>query len=435
MKATSQCLAIAVHGAKRRYPLWGSLVMGVVLLLATGCAVRNRDQAGAQQSPGRGNREAGPIVVETAVARTGAIGEALTYTGSTEPRQQVTLRSQADGQLLSLAVDVGDPVQQGQRLGQLDAVLLQTAVRQEEAELAARQVEVSQARTLVADAQTQVEQARATLQQAQADADRLQSLADQGAIPQQQAELAQTQRRTAEQALRSAQEQVRTRQQAIAALERRVAAQQAIVNQAKQRLTHTVLVSPLTGVVLRRFVEPGDLIQPGQEVLQLGDLRTLKVRVQVSDRDLGQVQTGQSVQVQFDALPNQTFTGQVTRIAPIADPAGRLVPIEINLPNPNGKLGSGLLARVQFPRLAPTLVVIPEQALAVGADTDTPTVFVVTETDAQLTVQPRPVQISQQVEGQVALTTGLNPGERFVIRSNRPLRPGQVVQTSLLSES
>jgi len=374
--------------------------------------------------------------VETAVATPGALGEALTYTGSTEPRQQVTLRSQADGQLLSLSVDVGDAVQQGQRLGQLDAVLLETAVREEEAELAARQVEVSQAKTLVADAQTQVEQARANLQQAQADAARLQTLADQGAIAQQQAELAQTNRRTAEQALRSAQEQVRTRQQAIAALERRVAAQQAIVNQAKQRLTHTVLVSPLTGVVLRRFVEPGDLIQPGQEVLQLGNLKTLKVRVQVSDRDLGQVQPGQSVQVQFDALPNQTFTGQVARVAPTADPAGRLVPVQINLPNPNGNLGSGLLARVQFTRLAPTLVVVPEAALAVGADTEgEPTIFVVQETEAQLTVQPRPVQISQQVEGQVALTRGLQPGERFVIRSNRPLRPGQTVQRSLLSES
>ncbi|WP_448572285.1 efflux RND transporter periplasmic adaptor subunit [Trichothermofontia sp.] len=410
-------------------------IASLLVLPTTGCVWQSRGQAGAQQGPPRGQRDSGPIVVETAVATTGALGEALIFTGTTEPRQQVTLRSQADGQLLNLRVDVGDPVQQGQRLGQLDAVLLETAVREEEAELAARQVEVSQAKTLVADAQTQVEQARATLQQAQADADRLQSLADQGAISQQQAELAQTSRRTAEQALRSAQEQVRTRQQAIAAVERRVAAQQAIVQQAKQRLTHTVLVSPLTGVVLRRFVEAGDLIQPGQEVLQLGDLQTLKVRVQVSDRDLSQVQTGQAVQVQFDALPNQTFSGQVARIAPTADPAGRLLPVEINLPNPNGKLGSGLLARVQFTSLAPTLVVVPEAALAVGADTEKPTIFVVQETEAQLTVQPRPVQISQQVEGQVALTTGLQPGERFVIRSNRPLRPGQRVETSLLSES
>ena len=72
-------------------------------------------------------------------------------TGTTQPVQQVSLRSQAEGQLLSLAVDVGDPIQQGQSLANLDSSLLQTDLGEAQAELAARQFEVAQAEAQLAD--------------------------------------------------------------------------------------------------------------------------------------------------------------------------------------------------------------------------------------------------------------------------------------------
>ena len=412
-----------------------------ILSLATGCSTNTPPGSSnsARSQPASDSQEDEVVVVDVGVAQPGTSRNEITYTGTTEPVQDVSLRSQTEGQLLSLQVDVGDQVQVGDVLGQLDANLLNTAVAEADAEFAAREFLVTQAQAEVADAQAQVERAIAELQQAQADAARLQSLSADGAIPEQTAEQAQTAVRTAEQAVRSAEQLVRTREQAIAAAERRVASQQAILNQARERLSHATLTSPLSGTVLVRLADPGDLIQPGQEVLQLGDLSEIHVIVQVADRDRGQIQVGQPADVQFDAFSGDTFSGRVTRISPVADTTARLIPIEITLSNPGQLIGSGLIARVNFAAAGTQQTIrVPQSALALGEPDnaeDSDILFVLVENNNQATAQPRQVTVGDRSNGQIEILSGLEAGEPYIIRSNRPIKPGQPVKRSLLSES
>ncbi len=181
-----------------------------------------------------------------------------------------------------------------------------------EAEVAALQSEVASLEADVNDASAQVEQAQLELKQAQSNAARTNQLFQQGAISEQEAELDETAVGTAEQALRSVQQQVDNRSSAVVAAQRRVAAQEALVAQEQQRQSFTVLTSPVTGSVLERVLEPGDLAQPGNEVLQLGDFSQIQVRVQISELELAGIRAGQTAQVRLDALPEQTFTGEGT---------------------------------------------------------------------------------------------------------------------------
>ncbi|MFE4106785.1 efflux RND transporter periplasmic adaptor subunit [Almyronema epifaneia] len=417
------------------YKLASQLFLVGVLGCATGCSWLPSSEA--QTQPPNGQAADGPVAVETAIAQTGSVETTLEYTGTTEPLQAVSLRAQAEGQLLSASVDTGDGIAIGQPLARLDGALLQAELNEAEAELAARQSEVAQARSQVSDAQTQVEQARVELQQAIADADRLQRLTDAGAISQQEAELAQTARSIAAQALRSAQEQVATQQQGVASAQRRVASQQAIVEQARQRLAYTTLTSPIDGVVLARAAEPGDLVQPGNEVFSLGDFSAVKVIVQVSELVLSEISLGQAVQVRLDAFPDTSLTGRVTRISPVADPTARLIPVEVTIPNANGQIGSGLLARVNFAAASQT-VVVPQSALEIGenqTDSATATLFVAMGEAPEAQVQTRSVQVGDRANGQVEIRSGLEPGEAVVVRSGGPLSAGQVVRLSILSES
>jgi RND family efflux transporter MFP subunit len=404
-----------------------------LLLTATGCELLpNGDEAKAQS---QSQEQGGAPAVETAIASTGFLEDPIEYTGTTEPVRQVSLRSQAEGRLLNLEVDVGDPVRRGQVLGQLDNRLLLTLTNQARAELAARQSEVAQAEAQVNDAQAQVARIQAQLQQAQTDAARQQSLADEGVVSQQLAEQAQTSVQTLQQELRSAQEQVKTRRQAVVAAQGRVSAQQATVAEAQERKAYSSLTSPISGSVLERVLEPGNLVQPGEEVLKLGDFSSIKVVVKVSELELGSIRLGQTAQVRLDAFADRQFSGKVTQISPVADPTARLVPIEVEIPNPGDRIGSGLLARVQFQSAAAARVVIPERALAVAGPDNRSTLFVVQGEKDTAKAVARSVQLGDRANGQVEVRSGLKPGEAFVVRSSKPLTDSQLVRLSILSDS
>jgi HlyD family secretion protein len=480
----------------------GGWLAGAGMLVAlTGCNLVPEVEAQAPAT--REGRGGGPPAVDVAIARTGALQTPVEYTGTTRPIREVSLRAQAEGQLLNLNVDVGDAVSQGQTLAQLDDALLAGAVNQAQAERAAQQSEVVGARSRVSSARTQVEQARLALVQAQgditrlqnswrarieearlrvqqtgADAARLETLARQGAISQQQAEQArtnasqarqtlldqqaqasqeiaqaQTEAKTAQQVLQAAQEQVQIEQQGIAAAQGQVAARQAALSQARERQSYSTLASPITGLVLERTTEPGNLVQPGSEILKLGDFGQVKVIVQISELELAGLRVGQSAQVKLDAFPDQTFSGQVSRISPAADPQARLLPVEITIPNPEGRIGSGLLARVNFAQARNQQVVVPETALQTQAErrgsqgggqrpsgqrqdpAADPTLFVLMDRGESPRVEARSVVVGERANGQVELLRGLRPGEQFVVRSSGPLKPGGPVRLSILSET
>ncbi|NJR75765.1 MAG: efflux RND transporter periplasmic adaptor subunit, partial [Scytonema sp. CRU_2_7] len=337
-------------------------VLGVGLLTA-GCASLPKESAQAQSERGGKQEGDGAVPVDASIARTGILRQEPEYTGTTTPYRTVSLRSQVEGSLLALNVDVGDAVKQGQIIAQIDDALLRTAQNQAEAELAALKSEVARQRARISNARAEVEKARAQLVQAQADSQRQQKLVKEGAIAQQTAEQARTESLTAVQTLRASQELVSTEQQALAAAQGRVVAQQAVVAEAKERRSYARLTSPMTGVVLEKVTEPGNLLQAGNEVLRLGDFSRVKVVVQLSELELGKIRLGQSVKVRLDAFPNQTYLGQVTRISPAADTTARLVPVEVVIPNSDGKIGSGLLARVNFETQTQARVIIPEIAL------------------------------------------------------------------------
>ncbi|KAM3094621.1 efflux RND transporter periplasmic adaptor subunit [Phormidesmis sp. 146-12] len=409
----------------------------VMLLGLAGCSGFPRAEAETQSRPASEKATA----VDVAIARSDSLRKRLEYTGTTKPIREVSVRSQVEGQLLSLNVDVGDRVQQGQTLGRLDDALLRSAVRQAEAELAAQESEVDRALADVIEARTQAGSAQAELQQAQADAARASRLAREGAIPTQEAEQAQTEARTALQALRSAQAQIGARERSVATAQKRVAAQQAAVNQEAERQSYTTLTSPVTGSVLQRVTEPGNLAQAGTEILRVGDFSQVKIAVQVSELELENIRVGQPVQVRLDAIPNQEFVGRVTRISPDADATARLIPVEVTIPNTGSRIGSGLLARVDFSQSETQRVVVPQAAVQTAEaqkeeqeKSTTATLFTIQKEGDRSQVVARSVKLGKRTNGQVEILSGLKPGETFVARSSQPLKDGQVVRTSVISE-
>ncbi|MGA1622392.1 MAG: efflux RND transporter periplasmic adaptor subunit, partial [Synechocystis sp.] len=367
-----------------------------------------------------------------------------------------------------------------QTLVTLEDQILLSAVDQAKAEKLAQRSEILTAQSQVGDAQIKVEQARLQLQQAQgditkletslnarieqarlqvrqtqADADRLELLVNEGVGSSQQAEQARTTAQQAQQLLRSeeasaaqqlsqartaartaarildsAQAQVKIEQQQVAAATAQMNAQQAAIDQAKTRQQFATIKAPFPGTILQRLNDPGDWVQPGSAILTLGDFSQLTIKVQVSELALPQIRPQQTVTINLDAFPNQRFDGKVARLSPLADPTSRLIPVEITLPNPDRRIGAGLLARVRFPTNGPPTVVVPTSAIQNESE-----LFVVTGPDDRPVLERRSVQIGQKKGDKVEILAGLDPQERYVARSSRPLKPDSQIRLSILSQS
>ncbi|WP_427160769.1 efflux RND transporter periplasmic adaptor subunit [Aliinostoc sp. HNIBRCY26] len=426
------------HSKKSRifhYLLMFCLLSTGIFTASCGSLPKESAKAQSQQRTSRERNQAVPV--DVAIARIERLQPQTEYTGTTTPYRTVSLRSQVEGRLLSLNSDVGDSVTQGQTIGQLDDTILSTDFRQAEAELAALQSEVARASTQISNANAEVERLRLELVQAEADANRQQQLFKEGAISEQLAQQANTKAKTSAQALRAAQERVRTEQQAEAAAKGRVFAQQAVLAQTKERRSYSRLISPITGVVTEKVTEPGNLLQAGSEALKIADFSRIKVVVQVSELELNRIQIGQSVEVRLDAFPQEKLIGRVTRISPTADATARLIPVEVVIPNSNN-ISSGLLARVSFASPAAQRVVISQTALQKSnrdkAAENNGTIYVLANAADKTKVISRAVTLGEKADGKVEILSGLQPGDRYVVRSGRPLKDGDAVRLSILSE-
>lgn len=419
---------MGIWATRQRYSI--AVITGLGILLPS-CNLFPASEAQVER-PGGGPGTDQPIAVEAAQAKFGFLQEPLQYTGTTRPAQQVVLSAQTAGAIVSTQADVGDSVQSGQVLAQIDSGLLTARVNEAQAELSVRQSEVTVDQVSITDAQAAAIQAQAARDQAKLDAERLRQLANQGAISQQAAEAAELTLISAEQAVESTQAQLEARKEAIATANSRVTAQQAVLAEAKEQLQWVNVIAPQSVTVLTKLVEPGDYVQPGTPIFELGNLSRLIVEVQVSELDIGQLSLGQPATVGLDAFPNIEATGRITRISPVADTTSRLIPVEVTLSNPDRRIGSGKLARVRFATIEEQTVVVPASALKTGSNDNT--VFVLDKDETPPTVTARSVIVGQRNQGKIEILSGLEPNETFVVASDRPLDTDQAVRLSILSE-
>ena len=133
----------------------------------------------------------------------------------------------------------------------------------------------------------------------------------------------------------------------------------AAIDVLKVQIDRLTLKAPLTGVVLKRSIEPGEVVMPGASLITIGDLTNLYIIVYVSESRYGEVKLGQSVQIKVDSFPGQTFTGTVSHIADQAEFTPRNVQtaegrattvfaVRVDVTNVDGKLKPGMPADVTF---------------------------------------------------------------------------------------
>ncbi len=374
------------------------------------------------------------IKVDVETASLSNLSSARQYKGTTQPQRQVSWRSQTEGILLELSAEVGDVVDRGQLIGRLENNLLLTDIEGKTGELAALQSELAQAKIQVVNAQIKLEEAEIQLEQAKSEAVRYQDLAKTGLIAQQQAESFKTAAKIAEKSLLTAQEAVKLEEQAVAIVEGRIATQNSAIAESKQRQTYSQIVAPIGGIITAQAKDTGSLIRAGEEVVTIGDFSLIKIVVPLSELDLGKVNIGQKVEVRLDAFSDRQFIGKVSRIAPTTNSSSRQIPVEVVINNPDNQIKGGLLARVSFSSTQEPRIIVPETAIIQEENNNY--VFMVTkkEQNNQNNVTKRKVMVGDRSNSKVEIVAGISPGEKYVVRSSKPLKDRDLVGLSIISQ-
>lgn len=106
------------------------------------------------------------------------------------------------------------------------------------------------------------------------------------------------------------------------------------------------ILSPISGVVIRKNVVEGQYVAEGDALFEVADLSGVWVQAQVFENHVGRIEVGQAVEATVSAFPGETFRGTVAFIDPALDPRTRTVNVRYDLDNPRGRLRPGMYARV-----------------------------------------------------------------------------------------
>ncbi|MFT6320192.1 MAG: RND family efflux transporter MFP subunit [Granulosicoccus sp.] len=200
---------------------------------------------------------------------------------------------------------------------------------------------------------------------------------------------------------------------------------------AKFNQKYAEIISPVNGRVIRRLAEPNELVSPGQAVLMIASSQgsTYVMKVSLSDKDVNRVKMRSQAEVDFDAFPNEIFSGKISNIAESADPMTGTFEVEISIDSKNKRLRNGYIGKAKIsPMESEPYLELPIQAIVEG-DQKEVTIFVPTQSDTiakEIKVEPihitnHSIFIKKPAEGMIekVVTTGaayLIDGDRIYIK-------------------
>ena len=374
-------------------------------------------------------QEAVKAAVDAKVVQPAAMFKRVSLIGQTVPAAQVDIVAKYSGRVVQVDVELGQQVHSGQVLLVQDVGDLELAIAQ--ADAAKRQAQADASETAVTF-EAGYSKAQVDYQRALSSYERYKSLYEQGAVSREAYDTVQQQMLNAKASLNSYAGQLAGGLSPAAVEAKRAAVSKAERNidaLAKQR-DDMVIRAPRNGVIGFRQVEVGSYVQPGQKILSVVDNSSIYVDCQISEQDIAAMQTGQTVELQIEAL-GRAYSGKVIYVSPAADAKTQSFTARIALTNADQAVKSGMFARgqVEVMQKAQALF-IPKEALL--EKNGQYTIFVIT---ADNKAESRNVKIGLRNDREVEIVNGLKAGDQVAVTNMSRLRPGMEVSVNLLDEA
>jgi multidrug efflux pump subunit AcrA (membrane-fusion protein) len=355
----------------------------------------------------------------------------LKLPGSIQAVTEAPILARADGYIQRRMVDIGDRVQAGQTVAEIEAPELDQQVRQAKAVSQQAQAAVQQAQAALEQALANDEQGKSNLELARVTAQRWRGLTEQGIVSRQENDQYQAQYQSQLAGVQALEKAIAAQRSNVAAAEANVASAEANVARLDDMQRYRVVKAPFDGVITLRNVDVGALVNAGSTLLfRIAQTGTLRTYINVPQTNASSIRVGQAARLNVSNLPERSFTGTVARTANSLDPNSRTMLVEIEVPNASGALLPGMYAEVDLSntRADPPLLV-PGDALIVRADG---TQVAVVRPDNIVHLQK--VQLGRDYGDRLEVLGGLQQGDRIIANPGDSAREGVKINPVALAE-
>jgi len=447
--------------------IWKWLLgISAVIALAAGAGVayltRSSLTAAAQAQEGQDRIEGKPSRVRVEVMRPskGAMDRITVQPGTVQAYEAAQLFAEVPGYLKEQSADIGDRVTRGQVLATIDVPELETQVIRYAAMLEQARAKLKVAHARVASARAELDVAKSNVTKFEAAAASAKSMRrlrekqlaryrellasksiDERLVDEkeEQSDAATEAERAARAAILTAKAQVTSDaakvDQALADVtdaEAAIKVAEAELARAQVLVKFATIVSPYDGVVTQRNFFRGDFVKAATEggsslpMFMVERTDKMRVVVQIPDRDVPYADPGDPATVEIDALPGRKFEAKISRIANSEDAQTRLMRVEIDLPNPQGRIRKGMYGRVTILlEKAGDGLSIPSAALVGKVNEGKAAVYVVRAGKALLV----PVRVGIDNGLQMEIVAGLRAEDDVILHPPSGLTDGTEIVT------
>jgi RND family efflux transporter MFP subunit len=344
-----------------------------------------------------GERERALPRVEVVQVTRSSVQSDLELPGSIQAVMEAPVLARADGYVKRRMADIGDRVEAGQPLLEIEAPEMDQQIEQAKAN-------VQQMQAALAQAEANYQQGKSDTELARITSERWSSLSVKGVVSRQENDVYQAQ-------YQSRLANLQSLEKAIAAQRGTLAAGQANVARLERLYSYLLVKAPFAGVITLRNVDVGALVNTGSTLLfRIAQTDTLRVYLNVPQTHANSILTGQRAQLTVANLPGRHFEGTVARTANSLDPNSRTMLVEVHVPNPDGALFPGMYAQIDLSskRVNPPLTV-PSDALIMQPGGSTVAVV-----RPDHTVHLQKIEVGRDYGDRLEVVNGLNEGDTII---------------------
>lgn len=353
-------------------------------------------------------------------------------TGSLAGDQQTDVAPQTAGKVVAVGVEIGSEVRRGQMLVRLDDAELKLRVDQAVAQLEQAKAAVRQAEEKIGlrsgqafdpNRVAEVAAARVAFDLAEKNLKRAETLNESGDVSRSFYDEQRARRDQLKEQYEVQLAQARQNYAAVQVARTNVANAESAVALARKNLSYANIPSPIDGFVAERTADLGEYVSPQQKVATVVRTNPLRIRIDIPEQSIPEVQVGQSVSLTTSAWPDRNFSGRVARIAPNVSAASRTLTVEAEIENSSGALKPGQFATVRIlqPRAEPA-VLVPARAVLTQAGVSR--VFVIKDGHAE----QRLVQTGQHEGDLIEIKNGVAADEQVATSNLEMLTDGIAVR-------